>query len=395
MSGNVGGTRAVARTSAELPTASDVLAASEPPTASDARLDLILRPVAEGAALGRDDLTTLVEATRQDPVPARFVQETSGAAPDHRGTEQRIRTLRQVWPGFARWWRSYFPGAATPVPVVELWRLYLPLAGWIMAQKQRRRPDELYVMGFNGSPGAGKTVLTNALAVVLDELLDTETQGRAVARSGDHWYLGRGDRERLVAHGYDPGVPGVSNRALPGTHDLDWLLRNLHEMEHSHAHGVIRMANFDKKLDDHPSGPDRWFEVRGTVGVFLFDLWFAGADTTVDPASVPDGLRRRVAESLRSWRPVFDRMDALWCFDWPSFEQMVREREAQERLVEQRHGARGMTRDQIRAFMTYMIDTAWDWQVTAPVPPDQAVTFRAWRDAAHRVVAVQRGGRTS
>ncbi|MDG4767694.1 hypothetical protein O7632_26900 [Solwaraspora sp. WMMD406] len=363
--------------------------------AVDTRLDPILRSVVDGAAIGGRELAVLVETIRQDPVSGLLVGEGNDGPWTAVTAERQLHTLRRVWPAFARWWRAYFSTDGTPVPLVELWRLYLPLAEWIVTRKRRRRSNELYVVGFNGSPGAGKTVLTNALAVVLDELLDADTEGRAVARSGDHWYLGRRERELLVADGYDPGVPGVSNRSLPGTHDLAWLLRNLREMEHSHPGSVIRMANFDKKIDDHPSGPDRWFEVRGTIGVLLFDLWFAGADTTVDPLAVPDGLRRRVAEHLRSWRPVFDRMDALWCFDWPSFEQMVREREAQEQLVERWRGARGMGRDHIRAFMAYMIDRAWDWQVTSPIPPDRAITFRARRDTDHRVIALHRGGRAS
>jgi hypothetical protein len=111
--------------------------------------------------------------------------------------------------------------------------------------------------------------------------------------------------------------------------------------------------------------------------------------------AVPDGLGRRVAEHLRRWGAVFDRLDGLWAFDWPPFERMLREREAQELLVEQRRGTRGMSREDIRAFMAYMIERSWDWRTTSPVPPDQAVTFRAWRDTNHRVIAVQRGGRAS
>jgi pantothenate kinase-related protein Tda10 len=214
-----------------------------------------------------------------------------------------------------------------------------------------------------------------------------------VARSGDDWYLGRAAREPLRALGYDPGVPGVTNRSGPGTHDLAWLRRNLAELERSTADSVIAMGNFDKRADDQPTGPDRYFEVHGRVGVFLFDLWFAGATTDVDPARLPDGLRRRVAEQLRGWGPVFDRMDALWSFEWPSFEQMVRDREAQEVLVERRRGSRGLSTGPVRAFMTYMVERMWDWQTTSPVPAEHAVTFRARRDENHRIIAVQRGGR--
>ncbi|WP_281896363.1 nucleoside/nucleotide kinase family protein [Micromonospora humidisoli] len=357
----------------------------------DRHLTPVLHRVIAGAHLDAADLDAL---TAPDPLTEPFTVDTpTGVVP---GTvAERIDVLRRAYGPFADWWRGYFAGHGDdPVPLADLWRLYLPLACWIAAEKRRRRPDGLFVMGFNGSPGSGKTVLSTALAVLLDVLLDPETEGRAVARSGDDWYLSRAEREPLRALGYDPGIPGVTNRSGPGTHDLAWLRRNLAELaDSSRAGSVIRMGNFDKKADDQPTGPDRYFEVRGRVGVFLFDLWFAGAETDVDPALVPDGLRRRVAEQLRRWRPVFDRMDALWSFEWPSFAQMVSDREAQEVLVARRRGARGMSPEQIRAFMTYMIERTWDWRTTSPVPPDHAVTFHAKRAANHRIIAVQRGGR--
>jgi pantothenate kinase-related protein Tda10 len=362
-------------------------------TAADPLLDSVLAGITDGWPVTAAELTALAATIQNDPVQGAFAP--AGQSP-RETAEERVRVLRRVADPFARWWRGYFADqGGTSVPLVELWRLYIPFCQWLLRDKSRRRPDELYMVGFNGSPGAGKTVLSNAVAVVLNELLDPRIEGRAVARSGDDWYLGRREREPLRALGYDPGLPGVTNRGIPGTHDLDWLRRNLREMERSTPHSVIMMGNFDKKTDDQPTGADRYFEVRGKVGVFLFDLWFAGAETDVDPTRVAPGLRRAVAERLPDWRPVFDRMDALWAFDWPSFDQMLCDREAQERLVERRRGARGMSQERIRAFMTYMIERTWDWRTTSPVPPDRAITFHAWRDTNHRVIAVRRGGRAS
>ncbi|HTZ45091.1 MAG TPA: hypothetical protein VMB79_14625 [Jatrophihabitans sp.] len=330
----------------------------------------------------------LVALTAADPLPAAFAPE---GEPPEAAIAERIAVLPRVWPPFAAWWRDYFAGEVA-VSLLDLWRLYLPFAQWIVRQKRRHRPGAPFVVGFNGSPGAGKTVLTNALAVVLDQLLDPEREGRAVARSGDDWYLGRAEREPLRARGYDPGLPGVSNRSLPGTHDLAWLERNLRELEHTGPDTVLWLGNFDKRADDQPG---QAFEVRGRVGVLLFDLWFAGAETDVEPARLPAGLRREVATELRRWRGVFDRLDALWAFEWPSFEQMLHDREAQERLVEQRRGTRGMTAEQLGTFMSYMVERSWDWQLTSPVPPPRGVTFHARRGPDHRVICVRRGERAS
>ncbi|HEV2346657.1 MAG TPA: hypothetical protein VGS97_21330 [Actinocrinis sp.] len=357
----------------------------------DRRLIPVLRDLVAGRPAREADLDVLAAAIRDDPVrqvfaPAAGPQSTRSAAVED------AKLVRMVWETFAPWWRSYFPGAVDlDRPMADLWRLYLPLAQWIVRERRRRRPDGLFVVGFNGSPGAGKTVLTNALATVLDRLLDPRADGRAVARSGDDWYLGKRDREPLRSRGYDPGRPTVTNRSLPGTHDLAWLERNLGEMERSTPGSRIRMGDFDKRADEQAPGPG--FEVRGRVGVFLFDLWFAGAETDVDPALLPAGLRREVAVHLAHWRAVFARLDALWAFGWPPFEQMVRDREAQELLVARRRGTRGMDGEDIRAFMSYMIEQGWDWRTTSPVAPDRAVTFHARRDGGHRVVELRKGGR--
>jgi pantothenate kinase-related protein Tda10 len=364
--------------------------------APDWQFSPVLTRLIAGDLVPDAELSALVSATLVDPVASAF-SPCGRTDPPADVVRERIELVRGLGGQFIDWWRGYFPGSRSPggldAAMTDLWRLYLPFSQWIAGEKRRRRPGELYMIGFNGSPGSGKTVLTNALAVVLGCLLDAETEGQPVARSGDDWYLGKDQRALLVGQGYDPGMPGVSNRGIPGTHDLRWLKQNLLDLEQSTKHSVISMGNFDKRIDDQPAGQNRYFEVRGKVGVLLFDLWFAGARTDADPMMLADGLRRRVAEHLGEWRTVFDRMDALWGFDWPPFEQMVLEREAQERLIERRQGARGMSSDRIRAFMSYMVERAWDWETTSPVPTQDALTFMARRNSQHRLIEVRKGGR--
>ncbi|CAM3806517.1 kinase-like protein [Nocardiopsis rhodophaea] len=360
-------------------------------TAVDACLAPVLSGIAGGRPAGRAEIALLTAAVHGDPLQAAFAPP-GGHADSGRAALERVRLLRGAWPTFADWWRGYFPGAeGPPPPVADLWRLHLPFCQWIVRERERRRPGGMLLVGFNGSPGAGKTVLTNALAAVLNTVLDPEADGRAVACSGDDWYLPRADREALKAHGYDPGAPGVSNRGAPGTHDMAWLARNLREMENSTPRSRIALARFDKRTDDRPAGAAGRREVRGKVAVCLFDLWYAGARTGADPALMPPGLQRGAAAALREWAPVFARMDALWGFDWPPYERMLREREEQEALTALRRGAPGMSTRAVHAFMDYLVRRTWDWRSTSPVPPDASVTFRAWRDVEHRVIAVHRG----
>jgi pantothenate kinase-related protein Tda10 len=364
---------------------------AEATIAVDRHLAPLLQRVVHGKPLAPGEFSTLDTLAATDPVQSAF---TPAPEPGDL-TFERIRLLPLVWEPLRRWWDGYFAGAGRrEAALTDLWRLYLPFAQWIVREKRRRRPGELFMIGFNGSPGSGKTVLSGAMSVVLNELLEV-SEGRALAASGDDWYLSRAEREPLRALGYHPGPLGVSNRSGPGTHDLDWLKRNLRELEHSGPGSVVRLPTFDKKADDRPAGPAGYVEVHGKVGVFLFDLWFAGARTDVDALALPDGLRRRVAERLWDWGPVFERMDGLWSFAWPTFDQMLAERETQELLAQHRCGSRGMSPEDIRVFMDYMIHRTWDWRITSPVPAQESISFRAWRAADHRVITVRRGDRAS
>lgn len=359
-------------------------------TAVDRHLEPVLAGIAQGRPAEEAEVGLLAETASGDPLQAAFAPPGGDGGP-RASTLERIRLLRNAWGPFTAWWRSIFPGEdGPPPPVADMWRVYLPFCRWIVRERARRRPGGMFMVGFNGSPGAGKTVLSNALAVVLNSMLD-EADGRAVACSGDDWYLSKDEREALKPLGFDPGVPGVSNRGVPGTHDMAWLKRNLREMEAGTPRSRIRLARFDKRSDDRPAGAEGRREVRGRVAVCLFDLWFAGARTGVDPGRLPPGLRRSAAEALGEWAPVFARLDALWGFDWPPFERMLREREAQEELAARHRGAPGMSAQAVHAFMDYMVRRTWDWRTTSPVPPEESITFRAWSDGEHRVIAVHRG----
>ena len=87
-----------------------------------------------------------------------------------------------------------------------------------------------------------------------------------------------------------------------------------------------------QQLDDQPQEPR---VVPGKVGVFLLEGWFVGANTDFDIRRIPEGFQKTVAQYLQGdYKTIFDRLDALWAFDTPSVDAILRNREQQERFAE-------------------------------------------------------------
>jgi len=352
-------------------------------------ISLLLR-IAHGHHPTRDEFHTLARTLEEDPVQTAIIPVTAAmSAADL--VQERCFRMQRAWPTFSQWWLQYFRGSTVEtIPVETLWRLYIPFSQWIVEQKSRTRPQEVYVVGVYGSQGRGKTVLSLALTTILNTLLTPEVEGYAVTRSLDDYYLKKTTRETLRPLGYDAG-PGVSNRGPAGTHDTQWLLRNIHEFATSTSESVITLGNFQKHLDDQPPEP---FVIQGKVGVFILDGWFVGASTDFDIASIPSGFQRIVAQYLqKDYKKIFERLDALWAFDTPPIDDIIRDREQQEQFLEQRQEKRGMSPEQIEAFVRYFYEKPWVPGITSPVPHDEDITFLGAIDRNRRIKTIERKGR--
>jgi pantothenate kinase-related protein Tda10 len=169
-------------------------------------------------------------------------------------------------------------------------------------------------------------------------------------------------------------------------------LRNLHEFRDSTPASSTAVGNFQKQLDDQPQEPR---VVHGKVGVFILEGWLVGANTDFDIRHIPAGFQRTVAQYLQGdYKTIFDRLDALWAFDTPSVDEILRNREQQERLLEKSQGKRGMSPEQIRAFVHYFYEKTWTPGVTSPIPQLKDITFLGTIDPNRRIRTIERGGRS-
>jgi len=347
-----------------------------------------LRDIAQGRKPIDAEMRMLVRTLQTDGVQTAIIPIANSA--EH-STKERLHILQKVWPSFSHWWRQYLQvHRIEDIAVDTLWRLYIPLSQWLVEQKRALRPEDVYVIGIYGSQGRGKTVMAQALVAVLNHLLDPEIDGQAVTCSIDDYYLSKARREALRPLGYDAG-PGASNRGPAGTHDTQWLLRNLREFRDSTPASTTAVGNFQKQLDDQPQEPRI---VHGKVGVFILEGWFVGAHTDFDIRRIPTGFQRTVAQSLQGdYKTIFDRLDTLWAFDTPSVAEILRNREQQERLLEQSQGKRGMSPEQIQSFVRYFYEQTWTPGVTSPIPQPKDITFLGTIYPNRRIRMIERGGR--
>lgn len=261
------------------------------------------------------------------------------------------------------------------------------LAEWILDQKCRRGEKRLFVFGVNGSIGQGKTTFCEALAKSLNARLPRH-EGKALTRSLDDYYLPRSRRyaPEFLARGYDPR--GIPNRGPAGTHDTRRLWKDIRAFEKSTAASRFSLPIFDKQNDERSP---RSFQFQGKVAIFILEGWFVGADTRVNVGRTKTGLKRSVARALRSYRPIFDRLDALWLFKTPSTRRIAEDRIKQQMSLNRDTGRKGMSPRQIRRFVQYFYKDAWQPGVTSPIPPAAKVTFYADVNPRHRFISVRAG----
>ena len=101
-------------------------------------------------------------------------------------------------------------------------------------------------------------------------------------------------------------------------------------------------------LSECDPGPDRMLvRIAGPRG--------AAGIKNADP-----GLKRSVAEALKSYKPIFDRLDALWMFDPPrDLEEIITQRIEQQDTLNRGSGKVGMTCAQISRFIRYFYEDSW------------------------------------
>ena len=212
----------------------------------------------------------------------------------------------------------------------SLKRLYLPLAAWVIQQKQADRP---FVVGVNGAQGSGKSTLREFLQLILHKGYGCRVAGFSL----DDLYKTHAERESLGREIH----PLLVTRGVPGTHDVSLGLRTISALTNP-AGGKVAIPAFDKAHDDRRPESE-WPLVEGPMDVVIFDGWCVGARPQAEAELVAplneletredvDGAWRRYvnAELQGEYAELFARLDRLVMLKVPNMESVYEWRSLQE-----------------------------------------------------------------
>lgn len=263
---------------------------------------------------------------------------------------------------------------------------FLPLVPTLMSERAQY-PSRPLLVGINGAQGTGKSTLASLLV----NLCSAHGQ-RAVALSIDDFYLGQAQRRELARTIH----PLLATRGVPGTHDVQCMLRTLQQLGSAGANDSVPLPGFNKATDDCIP-PAQWRHSAGRVDLIFLEGWFVG----VQPQSQAElqqavNALELIEDPEKIWRDyvntqlgfgyqqVFDNLDLLVMLQAPGFEQVLEWRNLQEEKLRQKTGnnSAGMRAEQIVRFIQHFERLTRHGLQTLPQRAD--IVFDL--DAAHRVV---------
>jgi D-glycerate 3-kinase len=203
------------------------------------------------------------------------------------------------------------------------------LIGSLPVVNPGQRPATLCI---GGAPGSGKSTLARMLAAVL-----SDTGHPCQLLSLDDYYLTRRERQELASQIH----PLCSVRGVPGSHDLELLLKHLQQLKHDDC-TELHVPRFDKATDDRMPDTVRC-KVLFPLEYIVVEGWVCGA-----PPQHEDELAQAVNsleaehDSKQEWRywvnqnlAHYDRefgriLDQRWYMKVPDWNSVVNWRTQQE-----------------------------------------------------------------
>lgn len=294
----------------------------------------VLRRVGEGKKIVDLDAYARLLLKRLEGDTGRF-WGASGTATCTQRLATKCRLLPLIYPAFKARCQQL---RLNPPPLETLWRIYLPLAQWIVMQRERGS-KEVLVLGINGAQGSGKSTLCGLLQIILEAGFSQRT----VILSIDNFYLSQTERRRLA----DRVHPLFRTRGVPGTHDVSLAMEVLKSLKRANQGTVTSLPVFDKAIDN-PLPREKWPAFQGKPTIILFEGWCVGAKPEPAPRLVKpmnsleaeedrEGAWRHYVNQMleKHYAQLFDLLDALLFLEIPAFEVVYRQRLEQEQQLAQ------------------------------------------------------------
>jgi D-glycerate 3-kinase len=217
----------------------------------------------------------------------------------------------------------------------------------------RERPR---LIGVSGLQGSGKSTLAAQLVAA------AQRRGMfALALSIDDFYFGRADRRRLARRVH----PLLATRGVPGTHDVELLMRTLDALCSAGPDRPARLPRFDKGRDTRVA-PSRWRRVARTPAFIVLEGWCVGVPPqTTSALHRPLNALERDEDRNAIWRTwvndqvrekyvaLWQRFDRLVMLQAPSYAVVTRWRDEQELVLRRRKAPRALSPEALHRFLMH------------------------------------------
>ena len=140
----------------------------------------------------------------------------------------------------------------------------IPVSFWIANKVNKKKP---IIIGLAGGQGTGKTTISSIINLILVKYFKLKVFKISI----DDFYKTRKERYKLSKKVH----PLLMTRGVPGTHDIDLILRFFKIMRKRNFKS-LSLPKFDKSIDDR-FNKNQWYKIKSKPDVIIFEGWCVGA----------------------------------------------------------------------------------------------------------------------
>jgi len=170
-------------------------------------------------------------------------------------------------------------------------RSYLiPVSFWIANKVNKKKP---IIIGLAGGQGTGKTTISSIINLILVKYFKLKVFKISI----DDFYKTRKERYKLSKKVH----PLLMTRGVPGTHDIDLILRFFKIMRKRNFKS-LSLPKFDKSIDDR-FNKNQWYKIKSKPDVIIFEGWCVGAKSQKNiELKKPINSLEKMEDKSMKWR---------------------------------------------------------------------------------------------
>ena len=170
-------------------------------------------------------------------------------------------------------------------------RSYLiPVSFWIANKVNKKKP---IIIGLAGGQGTGKTTISSIINLILVKYFKLKVFKISI----DDFYKTRKERYKLSKKVH----PLLMTRGVPGTHDIDLILRFFKIMRKRNFKS-LSLPKFDKSIDDR-FNKNQWYKIKSKPDVVIFEGLCVGAKSQKNiELKKPINSLEKMEDKSMKWR---------------------------------------------------------------------------------------------